>query len=113
VFTEEGRTDKENEIINWVSAWGKWRLNSPAAQHGKLLHFVPYDGVYVYFRIHEEETLMIVMNSNENAVTMDADRYMEVLKKFATGTDVISGEEIDVTNDFEVKGKTTAVWKLH
>jgi hypothetical protein len=113
VFTEEGRTDKENETIDWISAWGNWRLHSPAAQSGKLLHFVPENGVYVYFRIHEKETLMIIMNSNEDAVTLDANRYKEVLKKFSTGVDVISGEETDITKDFGVGSKTTAVWELN
>jgi glycosidase len=112
VFTESGRTDKENEIIEHVSHLGKWRLQSEAAKHGRLLHFVPYDGVYVYFRIHKNETIMVIMNQNEDAVTIDAGRYAEVLEQFSTGTDIVSGNSVDVSDDFKATGKTTTILEL-
>ena len=113
IFTEEGRTDKENEIIAFVSALGKWRETSDAARFGRLLHFVPYNGVYVYFRIHENETIMVIMNQNEDAVTLDEARFAEVLENFSSASDVLTGKSIDITNDFAAPGKTTAIWKLN
>ncbi|MEX0845093.1 MAG: glycoside hydrolase family 13 protein [Balneolaceae bacterium] len=112
VFTEDGRTDKENEIMGYITTLTEWRKDAVAIHKGKLVHFIPYDNVYVYFRVHKDQTVMMVMNGNEESVTMDRDRFAEILDDFETGVNVISGEGIDVTTDFEVAGKTAGVWEL-
>lgn len=112
VFTEEGRTDKENEIIGFVSHLGKWRQTSDAVKYGRLLHFVPVNGVYVYFRIHETQTVMVVMNSNEDSVTIPRDILSEILNDFTSGKNVLNGSKINLSNDIEVDGKVTWVWEL-
>lgn len=112
VFTEEGRTDKENEIIDFVSHLGKWRQTSDAAKYGRLLHFVPVNGVYVYFRIHENQTVMVVMNSNEDSITVPRDILSEILNDFTSGKNVLNGSKINLSNDIEVDGKVTWVWEL-
>jgi hypothetical protein len=55
---------------------------------------------------------MVVMNSNEEAVTIPRDRLAEILDHFASGTHVINGEIINLNNDFEVPAKTTGIWEL-
>ena len=112
VFTEEGRTNKENEIYDFVSDLGKWRQTSDAAKQGRLLHFIPQGNVYAYFRIHENQTIMVIMNGNEDAVTIPRDYLAEVLDKFSSGMNVIDGSTVDLSKDFEVNGKVTWVWEL-
>ena len=112
VFTEEGRTNKENEILNWITKLTEWRKDAVATHEGKLVHFVPENNTYVYFRVHEDQTVMVVMNAGEESITLNRDRFAEILDDFEVGTDVISGEEVDVTEDFEVVGKTAGVWEL-
>ena len=112
VFTKEGRTDKENEIIDFVSRLGKWRQTSDAVKYGRLLHFVPQNGVYVYFRIHKNQTVMVIMNSNEDAVTIPRNILSEILDNFKTGTNVLDESTIDLSSDFEVDEKVTLVWEL-
>ncbi len=112
VFTEEGRTDKENEIIEWVSQLTNWRKDAMAIHKGKLVHFVPDNNTYVYFRVHDKQTVMVVMNANDEPFTFDWDRFAEILKGFERGVNVVSEEEIDITKDFKVSAKTAAVWEL-
>lgn len=112
VFTEEGRTDKENEILDYVTKLTQWRKDAVATHKGKLVHFVPQNNTYVYFRIHEEQTIMVVMNAGDDPATLNRDRFAEILDDFKTGVDVISGKKIDLKNDFEVAGKTTGIWEL-
>lgn len=112
IFTEEGRTDKENEIYNFVSHLGKWRQTSDAAKHGELLHFIPQGNVYAYFRIHEDQTIMIIMNANEDTVTIPRDYLAEILDQFSTGNNILDDSTIDLSRDFEVDGKVTWVWEL-
>lgn len=112
VFTEEGRTDKENEIHAFVSHLGNWRKTSDAAKYGQLLHFVPVNGIYVYFRIHENQTIMVIMNSNDEEVTIPRDILSEVLDKFGTGSNIFDGSTINLDSDINVDAKVTWVWEL-
>jgi len=112
IFTKAGRTDKENEIMEYVTKLTQWRKDAIATHEGKLVHFIPENNTYVYFRIYEDQTIMVAMNANEAAVTLDRDRFAEILDDFKVGVDVISGEEMDVSDHFEVSGKTAGVWEL-
>ena len=35
-----------------------WRKNKAVIHHGKLMHFSPKEGVYVYFRYNEQEKVL-------------------------------------------------------
>ncbi len=112
VFTKEGRTDTEKEIFDYVTALTTWRKNAIAIHQGKLVHFVPENNVYIYFRIHKDQTVMVVMNANEEASTINVERLNEILGSFSLGSDILSGKQIDVTQNFEAAGKTTSIWEL-
>lgn len=112
VFTDEGRTDKENEIIDYVTKLTQWRKGAAATHEGKLVHFIPENNTYVYFRVHDEQTVMVVLNANEEPVSLNRSRFAEILDDFKIGIDVISGKEIDVSKDFKVDGKTAGIWEL-
>ena len=112
VFTEEGRTDKENEIIEYVTKLTEWRKNAIATHEGRLVHFIPENNTYVYFRVHKEQTIMVAMNANEDAVSLDRDRFAEILDEFEVAIDVLSGKEMELSGGIEVDGKTAVVWEL-
>jgi len=63
-FTEQGRTDYENDIFNHLKTLLKIRNSNNAFTLGKLVHFPPINDVYVYFRIHGNDKFMIVINNN-------------------------------------------------
>lgn len=112
VFTEEGRTDKENEIFEFTKNLNHWRLNAPAIHEGKLVHFVPRDGIYTYFRLHDEQNVMVIMNQNQEDVTIPREVLAEILDLFTIGTSVHDGSVIDVTADFVAPAMTTSIWDL-
>lgn len=63
-FTEQGRSDYENDIFNHLKTLLKIRNSNKAFTLGKLVHFPPINDVYVYFRIYGNEKFMIVINNN-------------------------------------------------
>ncbi|SMO84521.1 glycoside hydrolase family 13 protein [Gracilimonas mengyeensis] len=112
VFTEGGRTEQENEIIDYITQLNQWRKDAVAIHEGKLVHFIPENNTYVYFRVHDEQTVMVVLNAGEEAATLNRDRFAEILDAFEVGVDVLSGQEVDVTQDFEITANTAGVWEL-
>lgn len=90
-FTEAGRTAKENSIFNYIKRFANFRQSSSAIKTGKLTQYVPEDGVYVYFRHDAKQTIMCVMNTNNNAATIKMDRFEERAKGFTKAYDVATG----------------------
>lgn len=112
VFSKEGRTQKENEIYEFTKKLIHWRNSSPAIHKGKLVHFIPQDNVYVYFRVHKDQTVMVVMNNNEETKTLEHTRFSEILDQFKTGQNVMSNTTVDISDDFSVDAKTTVILEL-
>ncbi len=82
VFTEGGRTEKEREIFNYTKQLANWRQSKKCLQDGKLMQFIPIDGVYVYFRYDDTSSVMVVMNTSDKPVKLDTKRFSERLLGF-------------------------------
>jgi len=95
LFGPEDRTATQAEIFNYTKRLANFRLKSKALQQGKLVQFVPRDGVYVYFRLQAKETVMVVFNGNSDSVELnDLSPYREILGGF--------GEAYDLSRDMKV-----------
>jgi len=112
VFTKNGRTDSENRAFEYVKTLTEWRKSAIAIHKGKFLHFVPEEDIYVYFRIHQDQTVMVIMNNNNEDKVIDRDRLAEILDRFSTGQNVLNSKKIDLANDFSVDAKTTSIFEL-
>ena len=82
VFTEGGRTEKENDLFNYTKKLANWRKTKTCLQDGKLMQFLPIDGVYVYFRYDAAGTVMVVMNTSDKPVSINTKRFAERLTGF-------------------------------
>lgn len=110
-FTASGRTDKENEIFNYVKTLANYRRHSSALTTGKLMQFVPADGVYVYFRYDDRQTVAVISNTNKETKTVDATRFEERIAGFNSAKNIITGEEIR-SEQLSVPANTTWVLEL-
>ena len=108
-FTEEGRVELGEErnlpvtdAHEFVTSLTHWRNNTPVVQNGEKTHFVANDNVYVYFRHNEDNVVMVVLNGNDDSITIETDRYSEFLDDFSSGQDIISGERITNLDQLEL-----------
>lgn len=111
-FSETGRTDNERVAYEHIRRLLNWRKNSDAISHGKLKHFIPRDNLYVYNRKSENESVLVMINNSDKAVTPDISRYKEVLDGYEGAHDVISGRDFNDMNDITMEGNTTLVLEL-
>ncbi len=112
VFTASGRNQSENEMYNFMHTLLNFRKSNTALQTGKLLHFIPADGIYTYFRYNSHSTVMVVMNNNEEQKIDETTRYGEILKNFNSGRDIISGNTITDLSKLTIPGKSVMVIEL-
>jgi glycosidase len=111
-FSKEGRTDKENEIFNWTRTFANFRKTSTALKTGKLMQYVPKDGLYVYFRYDDRQTVMCVMNTNNHPATIDLSRFNERMDGFTKAYDVATGTLFNLENTLTLGGKYLLVMEL-
>ncbi|WP_298411123.1 alpha-amylase family glycosyl hydrolase [Hydrotalea sp.] len=109
-FTGEGLLTEEFAVQQYTRTLANFRKSSPALTTGKLMQYVPKDGVYVYFRYTSTQTIMCVMNTSEKVHKTDWNNYAQRTAGFTKGTDVTDGKT--VRNNFEIAPKTLMVVEL-
>ncbi|MBV6645867.1 MAG: glycoside hydrolase family 13 protein [Cyclobacteriaceae bacterium] len=112
VFEASERTPTENEAFAYVSKLTRWRKGSEVIHKGKLMHFVPENNLYVFFRYYEKETVMVVMNMNEGETSIDPKPFHERLWGYSKAKDILTDEVKDITSSFMVPGKRTSIYEL-
>ena len=93
-FTGTGLTEKEKEAQGFLKSLLLLRKNTPALQSGKLIHFAPEQGVYVYFRILGNEKYMIILGKNKNSIQMDFGRFKEIFGENPSFMDAFTGQAL-------------------
>ncbi|MCP6473739.1 cyclomaltodextrinase C-terminal domain-containing protein, partial [Klebsiella pneumoniae] len=73
----------------------RFRQKSEALQSGKLMQYVPQDGIYVYFRYTGQAagTVMVIVNSNDSGKELDTARFGERMQGLTYGKDIQTGKE--------------------
>ena len=111
-FDASGRTATDNDIWNHISALANYRKKSSALTTGKMMQYVPQDGVYVYFRFDAKQTVMVVMNTAKTDKVISFGDYEERTKGFTQYTNVVTKEK-SATGDFTLGSYKTVVLELN
>lgn len=104
-FTGEGLKPDEKNMQSFVKKILNYRKTSKAIHEGKTVHFAPENSVYVLFRIHEDETVIHIMNKNQDEVELDLSRFSEIGLTGKTVTNVVTGESIKWNKTLSLKNK--------
>jgi hypothetical protein len=89
-----------------------FRKTAPALKTGKMMQFVPENGVYVYFRYDASQTVMCIMNVNEFPVTFPLNRFQERMNGFKKAYDVGTGNTFNLQNTISLGGSYLLVLEL-
>jgi glycosidase len=109
-FTGEGLTAEEKDMQHYVATLANYRKSSSAITKGKLMQYVPEDGLYVYFRYDPKQTIMCVMNTSDKEQEIDFAKYAERTTGFNTAKNAVSNESL--TNKFKIPAKRMWVLEL-
>jgi len=92
-FTGKRLSKDQKEMQSFVKKVLNYRKNSEAIHSGKTIHFAPKDGVYVLFRVSDDEVVTVILNKNEKYITLDLQRFIEVGLENKKVKNIISGKE--------------------
>lgn len=112
VFTATGRTKEENELFNYVRTLLHWRKDKSVIHDGNLMHFIPEDGMYVYFRYTDTESVMVVLNNNTTEKALSTKRFAERLTGFTSAENIVTRESVTNLQQLTVPGKSALILAL-
>jgi glycosidase len=111
-FTGAGLSTEQADAQAFMKKLLNWRKSSPLLHNGNLMHYSPFDGLYVYFRYDDSGRVMVLLNKGNNPAAIDPFKYPEMLEGIQSGTDVMTGVTKPVSQ-WLVPGKSPLILDLH
>jgi glycosidase len=111
-FTGKGLSNEQKEMQQYVSTIQNWRKNKTVIHHGKMMHFVPEDGIYTYFRCNEDEKVMVILNKNIEEKTFPTERFSEIMENYSSGKEIITSTTIPDLSEIKVPAKAAMIIEL-
>ncbi len=122
-FTDEGRAAADvdfdgepiekgmrKELFDYCRKLFQWRKNADVIHNGKTMQFIPTRAGYAYFRYNDKDTVFVFVNpSATESSRIPWSDYAEIAEGLGTGTNVITGEKVTISNETEVPPMTTLV----
>lgn len=106
-FTGKGLTPQQQEALSLFRTLT--RLKSEGVFEGALVHYIPRDGIYTYFR---GDSVMVVLNNNARQVPFSTDRFLHRFTFPIQVTDLITGRELTIDHGFQLQPKSAQVFKI-
>jgi len=94
-FTGEGLTAEQKDMQRFLKKILNYRKNSEAMQNGETKHFAPENKTYVLARYNDSETLVHIINKNDDSFELDLTRFEELGLNGKTLKNVMTGETIN------------------
>lgn len=111
-FNPATQTKEQKEFYDFSQKILNWRKSNDIIHTGKTKHYLPENGVYVYFRYNEKGSVMVVLNNNEKEQTLNLKRFAESLKGYAKAKEALSGKEILLNSNLTVPAKSPLILEL-
>lgn len=107
-FSEKGRTALQNEAFNYTRKLLQWRKGNLAVTKGNMKHFSIRQGVYVYQREYNGQSVVVFMNGTNSSQELELTPYREVLPSDSS-TDLLSEKTIKLTDKLSLNPRETLI----
>lgn len=111
-FIAKGLTTEQKDAWDFMRMLLQWRKDKKVIHQGQLKHYIPEEGVYVYFRYDEDESVMVIINNNKESRTFRTDRFEENLKGYSTGTDILHRTYFDQLKMISIPAMSARIIEL-
>ena len=112
-FTGEGLSTDQKDMQSFLKKVLNYRKTSKAIHDGKTVHFAPREGLYVLFRIYEDEIVTLLLNKSDKT-SVSVEMFKEIGINGKTLKDIITGKEMVFDDKINIhpKGVTLLTTKL-
>ena len=103
-FNAANRTPHQNEAFSFLQKLLQWRKGNEVIAKGKLKHFAPNKGVYVYERKYGDKSVVVFLNGNNREQVINLNDYQEILPA-ASAHSVLAGEKVNLANEMTLQSR--------
>lgn len=103
-FNAANRTPHQNEAFSFLQKLLQWRKGNEVIAKGKLKHFAPNKGVYVYERKYGDKSVVVFLNGNNREQVINLNDYQEILPA-ASAHSVLTGEKVNLANEMTLQSR--------
>ncbi|WP_370390662.1 glycoside hydrolase family 13 protein [uncultured Winogradskyella sp.] len=104
-FTGENLEASKKDMQEFIKKLVNFRKSSEAIHTGKTMHFGPEDNTYLLARYNEDETVVHILNKNEEPFDLELDRFKELGLDGKTLKNVFTGETVTWTENLTLDKK--------
>jgi neopullulanase len=97
-FTSTRRTQKENEMFNYLKKLIEVRKKYKSFSIGDLYHLPPQNNVYAYTRKYKDERTLVLINCNNKETEFDCNLLGELCGKISSYQDVLNDNSPTIRN---------------
>ncbi len=102
VFSRSGLDSQTLDAVDYLSKIASWRRTSKAVHNGKMTHFIPDNGVYLFERRSDDDRVIVVLNGRDETLSIPLSKYAEVLAPGARWKNIVTSEIITLEPDAEL-----------
>ena len=115
-FSGSRLSTDQRDAQDYVRRLFGWRKRTPLLDDGKLMHFAPADGVYVYFRYAGTpqapgKSVMVALNKTAESRSLDLGRFAAFLGG-RSARDALDGARVDLGNGLIVPPKSALLLEV-
>jgi glycosidase len=111
-FTGAGLSAAQRDAQDWIRALFNWRKRTPLLHDGKLVHYAPQDGVYVYFRCDDRGTVMVALNRNPRTTPLALARFARFLPPGARAREALDGKPVALGTSLELPAESATILEI-
>lgn len=72
-------------------------------------YHVPHDGIYLYARLNQGKSELIIVNSKDSEQILSSSHYGMLTAESAVGKELMSGKQIDLTKDLILPARQSLI----
>ena len=103
-FEATNRTPQQNEAFSFMQKLLQWRKGNEVIAKGKLKHFAPNKGIYVYERKYGNQSVVVFLNGNDREQTIDLHPYQEILST-SSAFDLLTEKKVELRNELTLPSR--------
>ena len=108
-FTGQGLSAEQADMQLFTKRLLNWRKTSDAVINGNLMQYGPEDSTYTYFRYSDSDRVMVIINKDDSAKTLDMTRFEEGLAGATKGANALTGQPYSLEGALTVGPKQALI----
>lgn len=111
-FTGKGLSAAQKEAQAFIKKLLNWRKGSEVIHRGKLMHFAPEAGVYVYARYLDGKKVVVILNKNKQEKTLALGRFASLLQGAPSARDVLTNRKLALGESLSLPAKSSLILEV-